>query len=70
MTDIDLEINNYEFDELLNLFSIPNNFAKSNFNIVNEKLEKIKRAAPKYYDFFYRASNLLFLYMILMIKIF
>ena len=59
MTDIDLEINNYEFDELLNLFSIPNNFAKSNFNIVNEKLEKIKRAAPKYYDFFYRASKLI-----------
>jgi hypothetical protein len=59
MTDIDLEINNYEFDELLNLFSIPNNFDKSNFNIVNEKLEKIKRVAPKYYDFFYRASKII-----------
>jgi hypothetical protein len=59
MTDIDLEINNYDYNELLNLFSIPNNFNRTNFAIVNEKLEKIKKVAPKYYDFFYKASKII-----------
>lgn len=58
MTDIDLDINNYEYNDLLNLFSIPNNFDTSNLNIIEEKMFKVKHVLPDYYPFFYKAHKI------------
>jgi len=60
MTDIDLDINNYKYDELLGLFSISQEYDESNINIINDKLKQIKKKFPDYYDFYNKAQKLIF----------
>lgn len=57
--NIDLDIQNYNYNDLLKLFSIQNIFDKSNFDIINNKLEKIKKHAPDYFIFYNKAHKIL-----------
>jgi hypothetical protein len=55
----DLDIKNYNYNDLLNLFSIKNTFDRNNVDIMVEKVEKIKKLAPNYYFFFNKAYKIL-----------
>ena len=57
--DIDLDIQNYNYNDLLNLFSVQNIFEKSNFDIITNKLDKIKKHAPNYFIFYNKAYKIL-----------
>ena len=62
MENIDLSINNYNYEELLNIFHIhPKSTAfKENSNIIQEKVHEIKRAMPEpIYLFFLQAQIIL-----------
>lgn len=49
----DLDINNYTYVEMLNLFNIPNNFEYSNKVKMEDILHKISQNLPAEYYFFY-----------------
>jgi len=59
MSSIDLNINNYTYNDILKLFSISDSFNDNKLNVVNDKLAKIRENYPQYYDFFYKASMLI-----------
>ena len=59
MTEIDLDINNYNYNDLLNLFSIRSALDESSLHIMDEKLKKIKNNIPDYYVFFYKAYKII-----------
>jgi len=58
MNNFDLNINNYKYDELLNLFKIEEFDEKHLFKFkIEEKLESIKKQFPEYiYNFFYKTK--------------
>ena len=57
--DIDLDIQNYNYNDLLNLFSVQNTFDKTNLDIMSAKLDKIKKLAPDYFLFYNKAYKIL-----------
>jgi len=53
--DIDLNINNYKYDELLNIYKIDNTYNLENIELIKKKLNLIKNNYSKeIYDFFYK----------------
>jgi len=63
MESIDLNIENYTFDDILQLFKLSNNYG---FNDLNEKKNILRKINPenskldkKYYEFFLKAYNIL-----------
>ena len=56
---IDLDIQNYDYNDLLNLFSVQNTFDKTNLDIMTSKLDKIKKLAPNYFLFYNKAYKIL-----------
>jgi hypothetical protein len=59
MNDKDLNINNYKYDEILNIFSIPNNFDDLNVRKMEKKLEYVKKNIPDYYSFFLKGYKII-----------
>ena len=57
MTEQDLNINNYNYNELLKLFSIKNNSFDD--DLLTTKIIQIKTHLPKYYTFYFKAYKII-----------
>ena len=57
--DIDLDINNYNYNELLNLFQLPDVYHIGNIHLIQERLKVIKGNFPRdIYHFYLKGSKI------------
>lgn len=59
MSNLDLDINSYNYEDLLDLFSLNKEFSDKNIDTINETVQVIKKQRPQLYDFYFKASRLI-----------
>lgn len=59
MSSLDLDINSYDYDDLLNLFGLENNFDDKNIDTINQIVQTVKREKVELYEFYFKASKII-----------
>jgi hypothetical protein len=58
--DKDLNVSNYEYEDLLNVYKIPDNFHEKNINILNNKLSQVQNSySNNIYEFYLKAYKMI-----------